>query len=173
MFGAKSGVWWRKAVFEVNNGYNGGVWGIMGVFGVQMGFFRANKCVGGEKRCQGTFGCLGSKRGVLKCLRVKGVFGGVKGCRRHNWVFGVQMRCCPWGERGVWWVKRGVGAKRDVWWRKAVFGGIKGCLGYIYIFFNKSPWEGQSRSRVSRRVPFDKYNLMPSPMAHIRFFIKV
>ena len=64
---------------------------------------------------------------------MKGVLGDVKGCRRHNWVFGVQMRCWPWGERGVWWVKRGVGAKRDVWWRKAVFGGI-----YLYFFQQKS-----------------------------------
>ena len=32
---------------------------------------------------------------------------------------------------------------------------------YIYIIFNKSPWEGQSRSHVSRRVPFQKYTNYP------------
>ena len=52
----------------------------------------------------------------------RGVWG-IKGCRRHNWVFGVQMRCWPWGERGVWWVKRGcLGGK-------GVFDGEKRCLG--------------------------------------------
>ena len=39
----------------------------------------------------------------------------VKGCRQHNWEFGVQMRCWPRGE-SVWCVKWGVR-------------GEKGCLG--------------------------------------------
>ena len=59
---------------------------------------------------------------------------------------------------GVWGEKRCLGAKSGVW------GGGKGVFG-VYIFFvNKSPWEGQSRSRVSRRVQFDKNNLTPSPI---------
>ena len=55
-----------------------------------------------------------------------------------------------WVKRGVWGEKGCFVAKSGVWERKGVFG--------IYIFFNKSPWEEQSRSRVSWRVPFDKYN---------------
>ena len=46
--------------------------------------------------------------------------------------FGAQMRCWPWGERGVWWVKRVLGAKSGVWWRKAVFevnNGYNGVFG--------------------------------------------
>ena len=77
--------------------------------------FGENRCVGGEKGCRSIMGCLGRKWGALRCLGVKGVFGGVKGGRRHKVVFGAQMRCWPWGERGVWWMKRGV------WWRKVVF----------------------------------------------------
>ena len=66
------------------------------------------------------------------------------------------------GVFGGW--KAVFGAKSGVWGRKAVFGGGKGVFG-VYIFFvNKSPWEGQSRSRVSRRVQFDKNNLTPSPI---------
>ena len=102
---------------------------------MQMGCFGANRCVGGEKGCRGIFGCLGSKRGALRCLREKGVFGGVKGYRRHNWVFGVQMSCWPWCQGGVWLVKGGVWgekgclvAKSGIWGRKRVFG--------IYIFFS-------------------------------------
>ena len=59
---------------------------------------------------------------------MKRVFSGVKGCQRHNGVYGAQIRCWPWGERGVWWVKRGIWGEKGVWWRKAVFGGAKGCL---------------------------------------------
>ena len=58
MFGAKRSVWWRKADFR------------------------------GEKGCWGyNGGVLGCKWGFWRCLAVKGVFGGVKGCRRDNGVF--------------------------------------------------------------------------------------
>ena len=62
-------------------------------------------------------------------MGVKRVLVGIKGCRRHNGVFGVQMRCWPWGERGVWWVKRGVWwVKSGVWGVKRGVGIIMGCL---------------------------------------------
>ena len=47
-----------------------------------------------------------------------------------------------------------------------MFLGVKGCLGYI--FFQQKSLGGTKQVRVSWRVPFDKYNLMPSPMAHVR-----
>ena len=53
---------------------------------MQMGCFEANRCVRGEKGRRGMLGC---KWGALRCLGVKGVFGGVKGCRRDNGVFGA------------------------------------------------------------------------------------
>ena len=56
MFGAKSGVWWRKAFFL---GVKRGVVGIMGCFRVQMGCFWANRCVGAEKGCRGILGYIG------------------------------------------------------------------------------------------------------------------
>ena len=40
---------------------------------MQLGYFRPNRCVGGEKGCRGILGCLGSKGGALRCLEVKGV----------------------------------------------------------------------------------------------------
>ena len=49
--------------------------------------FGSNRCVGGEKGCRSIMGCLGRKWGALRCLGVKGVFGGVKGC-----LFGVSQR---------------------------------------------------------------------------------
>ena len=100
----KRGVWGEK-VFGGDKLYLGvkrAVRGIMVVFRVQMGWFGGTGVLGGENGCQSILGCLGSKWGVLRCLRVKGVFGVVKGCGRHNWVFGVQTRCWSWGERGVW-----------------------------------------------------------------------
>ena len=84
-------------------------------------------------------GCLGRKWGAFRCCRVKGVLGSVKGCQRHNGVFGAQMKCWPWGERGVWWMKRGVCGEKGVWGRKAVFGGVKVCLGYIYFLLTNVP----------------------------------
>ena len=39
------------------------------------------------------------------------------------------------------------GAKRGVWWRKAVFGGVKGYLGYIF-FSTKVPWGTKQVPRV-------------------------
>ena len=62
---------------------------------------------------------------------MKEVFGGVKGCRHHNRVFGAQMRCWPWGERGVWLEKRGV------WGKKRCLGAYRGVWD-IYFFQQKS-----------------------------------
>ena len=65
--------------------------GVGGIMGMQMGYFGANRCVGGEKRCRGILGCLGFKCVALRCLGVKGFFGIQMGCFE---VFG--------SERGVW-----------------------------------------------------------------------
>ena len=47
---------------------------------------------------------------------MKGVFGGEKGCRRHNGVFGVKMKCFGYGLKGVFGWRKGVfEAKRGVW----------------------------------------------------------
>ena len=52
------------------------------------------------------------------------MFGGRKGCRRHNGVFGVQMRCFGHGVKGVVGGRKGVlEAKTGVWRRKRVLGG--------------------------------------------------
>ena len=69
----------------------------------------------------GCFDVFGDKRGVW----------GRKGCRRHNGVFGVQMRCFGHGVKGVVGGRKGVlEAKRGVWGRKGVFGGCNGkCPG--------------------------------------------
>ena len=53
---------------------------------MSMGCFWANRCVEGEKGGRGILGCLGRKWGALRCLGMKGVFGGVNGCRRYNGV---------------------------------------------------------------------------------------
>ena len=68
-----------------------------------------------------------------------------------------------WGYNGVLWVKR-------VLWSVGGRKGVEGVVGVfgIYIFSNKSIWEGQRRSRVSWIVLFDAL-LMPSPMARVRF----
>ena len=86
---------------------------------------------GGEKGCRGIMWCLRRKWGALTCLGIKGVFGGRKGCPRHNGVFGVQMRCFGHGVKGVVGGRKGVlEAKRGVWGRKGVFGGCNGkCPG--------------------------------------------
>ena len=67
-----------------------------------------NKCLGenrcfwgkqvcwAEKRCRGIMGCF-------EVFGVKGVFGGIKGCRRHNRLFGVKMRCFGYEVKGVFW----------------------------------------------------------------------
>ena len=76
---------------------------------------------GGEKGCWGIMWCLRRKWGALTCLGIKLVFGGRKECRRHNGVFGVQMRCFGHGVKGVVGGRKGVpGAKTGVWGRKGV-----------------------------------------------------
>ena len=58
------------------------------------------------------------------------MFGGRKGCRRHNGVFGVQMRCFGHGVKGVVGGRKGVlEAKTGVWRRKGVLGG--GVMGSV------------------------------------------
>ena len=65
------------------------------------GVFWGEQVCWGEKGGRGILGCLGRKWGALRCLGMKGVFGGVMGCRRHNRLFGAQMRFWPWGEKAV------------------------------------------------------------------------
>ena len=66
--------------------------GCIGVLGVQMGCFVVFV---GER---GVWGC---KWGALRCLRVKWVFGGVKGCRRHNGVVWGANEVLAMGVKGV------------------------------------------------------------------------
>ena len=65
--------------------------------------------------------------------------GGVRRCRRHNGVYGAQMRCWPWGERDVWWVKMGVWGEKGCLVAKSGVWGRKGVFGIIY-FSTKVPW---------------------------------
>ena len=59
--------------------------------------FGENRCVGGEKGCRSIMGCLGRKWGALRCLGVKGVFGGVKGYLGYIF-FSTKV---PWGTKQV------------------------------------------------------------------------
>ena len=89
-------------------GHKGIFWGESGVWWAKKKCLGRTDVFGGEKGCWGIMWCLRRKWGALTCLGIKLVFGGRKECRRHNGVFGVQMRCFGHGdERGSWWAKRG------------------------------------------------------------------
>ena len=64
---------------------------------------------------------------------MKGVFGGIKGCRQHNRLFGVKMRYFGYEVKGVFGGRKGVfeakgvfDTKMSVWGRKGVFGSVMG-----------------------------------------------